>query len=95
MLRHPNNVGFHFFLPLPPFHLFTIDLVGVRLRVFFPFFISLSLGLLGKKGFQVYGGLKYDPSESLKLGEHDYMFSAALRVHDLGTSDEVNRMGSY
>jgi len=93
--RHPiNDVGYHFYLPLNPHHLLSVDLFVARLNIFFPFYVSVSFGMLGNKGFQVGGGVKYDPTESLKLGENDYLFSAHFRVHKLGENCRVNSMAS-
>lgn len=94
MRKHKNNTGFHFYLPVNPFHVFGIDFYFARLNLFFPFYISISFGILGHKGFMIGGGVKYDPTETLKLDENDYVFSAHLRIHRLGYNCRVNSEAS-
>lgn len=93
--KHTNNVGFHFYMPLKPHHLFTCDMYIIRLNVFWPFFVSMSFGILGFRGFQMYAGIKYDPTEAVKLGEYDYLFSAAFRRIPLGHNCRVNSEASF
>lgn len=91
---HKNNIGFHFFLPIKPHQLFTLDLWLGRISVFFPLYISLSLGILGKKGLQVGGGIKFDPSTSADFKEYDYLFSLHFRRNKLGENCRVNSEAS-
>mgnify|MGYP001611261758 CR=1 FL=1 len=93
--KHTNNIGFHFYLPFKPHQLFTIDLWLGRISVFIPFYLSLSLGILGKVGLQIGGGIKYDPTETAKLGEIDYLFSVHFRIHKLGENCRVNSEASF
>ena len=84
----PNNVGVHFVLSLKPIHIVAFDIYIFRLNIFWPLFISISGGLRGHKGFQVYAGIKWDPTSQ------DYLFSAALRIHLLGTEANINSQAS-
>ena len=87
-MRRKNNVGFHFVLPLKPIHIATLDLFIFRINIFFPLFISISGGLKNHKGLQFYFGIKWDPTNE------DYLFSAALRYHLLGTNVGISSQGS-
>lgn len=95
---HPNNIGVHFFLPLKPYHVFTLDLYYIRLNLYFPFFVSFSIGELGAKwkGCQLYFGLKYgvEPTDRYN-GEYDYMISMSFRRNLLGKSDRIKNMGTF
>lgn len=93
--RHENKLGYHFSLPFNPHHIFTLDLVVGRINLFWPFFVSVSFGLLGKKVFQVYAGIKFDPTETEKLGENDYLFSAVFRRIQTGKNCRVNSEASF
>lgn len=90
-----NNIGTHFYIPIKPHHVFGLDLWVVRINLFWPFYVSVSFGLLGQKGLQIGFGLKYDPTESMKLAEHDYLFSAHFRLHNLGENCRVNSEASF
>ena len=92
--RHPNNVGVHFVLPIRPFQLFGINLYLIRLNFVFPFFVSFSAGFEGRKGFQIYTGLKMTESEWLEWGEYDYMISFAARYHTLAFDRKWKNMGA-
>ena len=92
--KHKNNIGFHFHLPLKPQHIYCVDLWLARINLFFPLYFSLSFGLLGKKGLQIGGGLKFDPTETSKFGEYDYLFSMHFRIHKLGENCRVNSEAS-
>lgn len=83
-----NNVGVHFELSLVPIHIVACDFYIFRLNIFWPLFISISGGLKGKKGLQIYGGIKYDPTSE------DYLFSVALRLHVLGTESGIRGQAS-
>ena len=84
----PNNVGVHFSLSLKPIHIVACDFFIFRLNIYWPLFISISGGLKGKRGLQLYGGLKYDATSE------DYLFSCALRFHLLGTNVGIGSQGS-
>ena len=84
----PNNVGVHFSLSLKPIHIVACDFFIFRLNIYWPLFISISGGLKGKRGLQLYGGLKYDATSE------DYLFSCALRFHLLGTNVGISSQGS-
>jgi len=98
--NHPNNIGVHFYLPLKPWHIFTSDLYLARINLFFPFFVSISFGKLykdrsiGKKGYQLYFGLKYgvEPTDRYN-GEIDYMLSMSFRKVVLEDQHRYNHMG--
>ena len=92
--RHPNNVGVHFVLPIRPFQLFGINLYLFRINFVFPFFISFSIGLAGRRGFQIYAGLKMTESEWLNWGEWDYMISFAIRYALLAFDRKWKNMGA-
>lgn len=93
--HHPNNIGVHFFLPLKPYHLFTLDLYYGRINLFFPFFVSISFGKLGinKKGYHLYFGLKYGVEPTQRYGEYDYMISTAFRKVILENPKRYEHMG--
>jgi hypothetical protein len=95
MWRHPNNISWHFYLPINPLRLVGFDFYLCRLNIFVPFYISMSFGILGRKGFQIGGGVKYDPTATLEFGENDYLLSAHLRVHTLGHDPSVNTEASF
>ena len=82
--RHPNAIGYHFSLPVKPLRLVGFDFYLCRLNIYLPFYFSMSFGILGRRGFQVGGGLKYDPTETYRFGEPDYLFSAHFRLNVLG-----------
>jgi hypothetical protein len=87
---HENNIGVHFYLPLKQFLVCRIDLAVVRLSVFFPFFVSVSVGVLTQdvdgppaSVYQIYGGFKQDGHQTHLLGEPDYLLSVAARRIDV------------
>ncbi len=90
--KHDNNIGVHFYLPISPFHLFTLDLYFIRLNIFFPLFISFSIGMLGRIGYQTYFGIKYDPTATTIYGENDYTLSLAGRKIPLQKSKKILQM---
>lgn len=92
---HENNIGWHFYLPINPIQLASLDMWIARINLFWPFYVSLSFGLLGHKGLQIGGGIKYDPTETLKLGENDYLFSAHFRIHKLGQNFRISSEASF
>ena len=71
------------------------DFYLCRLNIYVPFYLSMSFGILGHKGFQFGGGIKYDPTASAAFGENDYLLSAHLRVHLLGKDPSVNTEASF
>ena len=81
-------------------HIFTLDLYLARINLFFPFFVSISFGKLykdrsiGKKGYQLYFGLKYgvEPTDRYN-GEIDYMLSMSFRKVVLEDQHRYNHMG--
>lgn len=98
--HHPNNIGVHFYLPLKPYHLFTLDLYYGRINLFFPFFVSISFGKLydrkspeAKKGYQLYFGLKYGVEPTERYDGYDYMISTAFRKVVLEDIKRVDHMG--
>ncbi len=93
--KHKNNLGVHFYIPVKPSQVFCLDVWLARINFFWPFYVSVSFGLLGHKGLQVGGGIKFDPTETAKLGEFDYLFSAHVRIHDLGENCRVGSEASF
>ncbi len=78
--EHKNAIGVHFFLNLAPKHIFSFEIYIFRINLYFPFFISISFGILGKKGFQAYFGTKFGVEPTVRYdGEYDYMLSCAFR----------------
>lgn len=93
--KHPNTIGIHFYLPLEAYHVFTLDLYLIRLNLFFPLFLSFSIGRLGKIGFQFYIGIKYDPTASIINEELDYTLSIAGRKIPLEKSNKIKQEASF
>lgn len=93
--KHNNNLGLHFYLPIKPQHSYCLDLWLARINIFWPLYVSISFGLLGKVGLQVALGIKFDPTETAKLNEYDYLLSTHFRKHQLGNNCRINSEASF
>jgi hypothetical protein len=100
--RHENDLGVHFYLPWRSSLLFRLDIGFARVSLYFPGFVSLSVGRLASDNaeppasiYQVYFGIKQDGHQTHVLGEPDYLLSVAARRIDVPARVAYNSMAAF